>query len=136
MKSGTPGHAEVGRMPRSDHDPLTEAVIGAAFTVHNVLGPGFLEKVYENAFAHELRKRGFDVVQQARVRVIYDGADVGEYVADLFVNSTVLVEIKAGRGLDDAHLAQCLNFLSAAKLKTGLLINYGKRVEVRRISKS
>jgi GxxExxY protein len=82
--------------------------------VLNTLGVGFLEKVYENALAHELRKAGLTVAQQHCFSVIYDDVTVGEYVVDLMVEQALLVELKAARALDDAHHAQCLNYLKAS----------------------
>jgi GxxExxY protein len=111
---------------------ITERIIGCAFTVANGLGCGFAEKVYENAMAHELRKAGLAVEQQKPITVIYDGVVVGEYLADLLVEGTVLVELKAARALDDAHTAQCLNYLAATGIPVCLLLNFGKRVEVKR----
>src|SRR5580693_2991881 len=92
---------------------LSERIIGCAFTVANGLGSGFLERVYENALAHELRKAGFAVAQQQGVSVIYDDVIVGEYAADLLVEAAVVVELKAVRALDDVHQAQCMNYLRA-----------------------
>jgi GxxExxY protein len=113
---------------------LSERIIGCAFTVANTLGSGFLEKVYENALAYELRKSGLVIEQQHDLVVRYDGVIVGEYVADLFVEDTVLVELKAVRELDDVHRAQCLNYLKAAGLRLCLLINFGKpRLQVKRL---
>jgi len=112
---------------------LTERIIGCAFRVHNVLGCGFAEKVYENAFIHELKKAGLSVMQQSKIDVVYDGVLVGEYFADVVVEGRVLVEIKAIRNLDEAHTAQCLNYLAATKLPVCLLINFGRRVEVKRL---
>ncbi len=113
---------------------LTEKVIGCAFRVSNVLGCGFLEKVYENALAHELRKAGFAVEQQKRIDVYYDGVLVGFYDADIVVNDVLIIEIKALRALDDAHKAQTLNYLKATGIKLGLLMNFGTpRVEVKRV---
>jgi GxxExxY protein len=114
---------------------VTEQIIGCAFKVANTLGSGFAEKVYENAMAHELKKSGLEVRQQWPISVVYDGIIVGEYVADLFGEATVLVELKAVRGIDDAHMAQCLNYLSATGVTICLLINFGKRVEVQRYRK-
>jgi GxxExxY protein len=114
---------------------VTEQIIGCAFKVANTLGSGFAEKMYENAMAHELKKSGLEVRQQWPISVVYDGIIVGEYVADLFVEATVLVELKAVRGIDDAHMAQCLNYLSATGVTICLLINFGKRVEVQRYRK-
>jgi GxxExxY protein len=98
------------------------------------LGCGFLEKLYENALRVELTKRGLSVRQQHPVSVTYDGEIIGEYFADLLVEGSVVVELKAGKELDEIHLAQCLNYLKATGLKVCLLINFGKpRVEIRRI---
>ena len=82
-----------------EHDPLTERIIGCAFKVANTLGHGFLEKVYENALAHELRKAGLEVVQQQGLEVHYDGVLVGEFQVDLLVEGRVLVELKAVAGI-------------------------------------
>ena len=111
---------------------LTERIIGCAFRVHNVLGAGFSEKVYENALAHDLQKSGLAVAQQQRIEVFYDGVMVGEYFADLIVEGLVLVETKAVRNFDDAHVAQCLNYLAATGVPLCLLINFGRKVEVKR----
>lgn len=113
---------------------VTEKIIGCAFTVANKLGCGFLEKCYENALAHELRKVGLKVEQQVQMKVWYDDFVVGEYIADLIVEGMVLVELKAIQSLDPAHSAQCINYLAATKLPICLLINFGKRVEVKRIA--
>jgi GxxExxY protein len=116
-------------------DDLTEKIIGCAFTVANTLGPGFLEKVYENALVHELRKNGLKVEQQRLIPVIYDGVVVGDYVADLIVENQVLVELKAAKGLEDVFTAICINYLKASKLRRCLLINFGRpKIEVRRLS--
>jgi GxxExxY protein len=115
-------------------DQLTERVIGCALRVSNTLGCGFIEKVYENALAHELRKAGMKADQQHGITVYYDGVAVGEYAADLMVDGVLLVELKAVKDLDDIHLAQCLNYLRATNLRLCLLMNFGKpRLEVRRI---
>ena len=114
---------------------LTEKVIGCAFTVSNVLGCGFLEKVYENALAHELRKARLKVEQQHGIAVYYDGQVVGEYAADVLIEGSLLVELKAVKELDDIHLAQCLNYLRATKLRLCLLMNFAKpKVDIRRIA--
>lgn len=117
------------------HDPLTSMVIGCAFKVANTLGHGFLEKVYENALAHELRKNGLSVGQQHPINVVYDNVTVGEFCADILVNDELIIELKSTRELADVHLAQCLNYLKATDFKTCLLINFGKpRIEIKRIS--
>jgi GxxExxY protein len=117
---------------------VTERIIGCAFKVANTLGVGFLEKVYENALAYELRKAGLAVEQQKPISVFYDGIVVGEYVVDILVqnaNVSVLVELKAVKQLNDIHLAQCLNYLKAGHMKLCLLINFGTpKVEIKRIA--
>jgi GxxExxY protein len=119
---------------RCSINTITEAIIGAAYQVSNVLGSGFLEKVYENALAHELRKRGHRVEQQLMMNVRYDNVVVGQYVADLLVDSEILVEIKAIKCFDDTHLAQCLNYLKATSKPVCLLLNFSTpKVEVKRI---
>lgn len=113
---------------------LSEIIIGCAFKVGNALGCGFLEKVYENALAIELRKEGLQVEQQKKIAVLYEGAIVGDYEADLVVNDYIIVELKAVRELNHVHRAQCHNYLRATSLKLCLLINFGNpRVEVKRI---
>ena len=120
---------------RYEHDLLTEAIIGCAYAVANTLGNGFLEKVYENALAHELEKSGLSVSQQYSIPVLYDNIVVGDFVADIVVNDMVIVELKAVSKLADLHLAQCLNYLKATGLNTCLLFNFGRaRIEVKRIS--
>ncbi|WP_243317281.1 GxxExxY protein [Geothrix paludis] len=117
-----------------EDDPLTSQIIGCAYKVANELGSGFLEKVYENALAHELRKAGLNVAQQHGVQVHYDGVKVGDYVADLLVNEQILIELKACKDLDDIHLAQCLNYLKATDLKVCLLMNFGRpKIQIRRL---
>jgi len=119
---------------RLEINRITRQVIGCCFKIANALGPGFLEKVYENSLAHELRKQGLHADQQFPVPVAYDGAIVGEYVADLLVERSVLVELKAARELEDAHMAQCMNYLKATGLRICLLVNFGRpRVQIKRI---
>jgi GxxExxY protein len=115
-------------------DGITEKIIGCSYTVGNVLGCGFLEKVYENALAYELRKAGYKVLQQHEIKVYYEGVEVGKYFTDLFVEDCVIVEVKAISSLSDSQKAQCINYLKATKLKIGLLINFGKpRIEIKRV---
>lgn len=113
---------------------VTEKIIGCAYTVANVLGCGFLEKVYERALVHELRKAGLAAEPQKAINVLYDGVVVGEFAADILVEERVLVELKTVRAFDEIHMAQCLNYLKATGLKVCLLINFGTaRIEVKRI---
>lgn len=115
-------------------NPLTEKIIGVAFQVSNTLGAGFLEKVYENALVHELRKQGLRVAQQQPIHVYYDGVVVGDYIADLVVEDCILVELKAAKEIDKAHEAQCINYLKATGLKICLLFNFGTpRIGYKRI---
>jgi GxxExxY protein len=113
---------------------ITERIIGCAYKVANKLGCGFFEKCYENAMAHELRKAGLSVEQQVALKVWYDDIVVGEYVADLIVEGCILVELKAIQLLDAVHSAQCINYLAATKFPLCLLINFGKRVEIKRFA--
>ncbi len=113
---------------------ITERIIGCAYNISNTLGCGFLEKVYENAFIIELAKEGLKAQQQAPVEVKYDGQIVGEYFADILVENSVIIELKAVKDLDDIHFAQCINYLKASNLKVCLLINFAKpKIEIKRI---
>ncbi len=119
---------------RQQLNKVTEQIIGCAFTVANTLGHGFLEKVYENALAYELRKAGLRVSQQQGIQVHYEDVVVGEYVADLLVEDRVIVELKAVKALDDTARAQCVNYLKATRMEICLLINFGQpRVDVKRV---
>ena len=130
-------NADERRLDENQMSQLTEKVIQCAFAVSNALGCGFLEKVYENALAHELRKAGLKANQQHSITVYYDGVAVGEYAADLLVEGVLLLELKAIKEFDDIHLAQCLNYLKATDLRLCLLMNFGKpKLEFRRIVNS
>lgn len=114
---------------------ITEKIIGCSFTVMNTLGSGFLEKIYENALALELRHSGLNAVQQKSIEVRYRDTVVGEYFMDLFVEDKIIVELKAVGALEDAFYAQCLNYLKATGLEVCLLLNFGNPdLQVRRIS--
>ncbi len=115
-------------------DAISNRIIGCAFSVANTLGIGFLERVYENALAFELRASGFAVEQQRGVTVRYKDILVGEYFTDLLVEGAVLVELKTVKALESAHRAQCINYLRATGMHLCLLINFGtSRLEVRRV---
>lgn len=115
-------------------DRITEKIIGCVYKVSNTLGGGFLEKVYENAVALEISKTGLMAKPQYAFGVLYDGASVGSYVADMVVADQVLVEFKAVKALDDVHTAQCQNYLRATGLPVCLLINfYRPKVEIKRL---
>ena|ERR1039458_2117001 len=125
-------HAE--HADSTELNDLSGRVIGCAFTVLNTLGVGFLEKVYENALALELREAGLSVVQQSGARVHYKDVLVGEYLVDLLVEDVLLVELKAVKALDDVHRMQCTNYLKATGLRLCLLLNFGKsRLEIKRV---
>src|SRR5947207_16008539 len=113
---------------------LTEAVIGSAFEIANVLGVGFLEKVYERALIRELALRGVIAKAQVSFPVYYKGQYVGEYMADLVVGEKVIVELKCVDRFANGHLAQCINYLKASGLRVALLINFQRpKVEWRRV---
>jgi GxxExxY protein len=121
---------------RSELNRITEQIIGCAYRVSNTLGIGFLEKVYENALAIELRSSGMTVEQQFPLSVLYSDQVVGEFSIDLLVEGCVIVELKAARAFDDAHFAQCMNYLRAG-LTACLLVNFGvPRVQIKRIVSS
>ncbi len=113
---------------------ITEKIIGCAYKVSNTLGSGFLEKVYENAFAYEISKTGLNVKQQFPIQVKYENVIVGDYIADLLVEDSVLVEIKTVKQLDDSHMSQCMNYLKGTNLNICLLFNFSsRRLEFKRI---
>jgi len=113
---------------------LTRKIIGCSFRVSNQLGPGFLEKVYENALVVELKNTGLKYAQQVPLEVRYDGFIVGDFTADLLVEDAILVELKAVEALNNVHFAQCLNYLKATNLKLCLLMNFGtQKVQIKRI---
>ena len=105
-------------------DPTVEVVVGAAFEVANVLGPGFLEKVYERALLQELRVRGVRARSQPSLPISYKGIRVGAYSPDLLVDERLIVELKCVETFSNEHIAQCINYLKASGLKLALLINF------------
>ena len=108
-----------------EKDELTGRILGVAFRVHTVLGPGLLESVYEVALAHELRKAGLLVATQVEMPVVYDGVRLDlAFRADMIVESIVILELKSVEALAPVHSKQRLNYLRLAGLKTGLLINF------------
>ena len=113
-------------------DDLTHKIIGCAYKVHNALGPGFLEKVYENSLRIELERLGLQIKQQEPINVTYEGHVVGEYFADLWVDERVVIELKAVQLLDKRHEVQLVNCLAATGVNCGLLLNFGSSVQVKR----
>jgi GxxExxY protein len=114
------------------HEELTEKVIGVFYAVYNELGYGFVESVYEESFAIALIEAGFKVEKQRAIEVWYHGKLVGAFKADLIVNDTILVELKAASCLEKSHEAQILNYLRATTFEVGLLLNFGPRPNVKR----
>ena len=113
---------------------LSETIIGAAFEVSNVLGAGFLEKVYENALNIELNSRGLTTQLQAPLKIHYKDELVGDYFADILVENAIIIELKTVKEFDSIHIAQCLNYLKITNLKLCLLINFSKpKVEIKRV---
>ena len=111
---------------------LTATIIGFAFKVHKALGPGFQEKVYENALRIDLVEHGLCVKQQEPLKVWYGGQVVGEYSVDLLVEDRIIVELKAVRALAKEHEVQLVNYLTATNMDIGLLINFGSSVQIKR----
>lgn len=116
------------------HPELTFQVIGAAMELHRVLGPGFLESIYQRAIEVELRRRGVPFEAQKRVVVASKGESLGDHVFDLVVDEKVVVEPKAATEMTRQHEAQLISYLKASRLSVGLLINFAKhRLEHKRI---
>jgi GxxExxY protein len=114
------------------HENLTGQIINAFYKVYNELGYGFLEKVYEKALAIELESMGLRVGRQRPIKVYYLGWQVGDYYADLIVEGLVIIELKCGEGINEAHEAQLLNYLKATEIEVGLLLNFGPKPQFRR----
>ncbi len=111
---------------------ITEEIIKIFYKVYNKLGYGFLEKVYQNALMLEFEKAGISAVTQFPINVVYDRKTIGEYFADIFVDSRVIVEIKAAKSLLKEHEAQLLNYLKATNIEVGLLLNFGPKPGIKR----
>jgi GxxExxY protein len=116
-----------------EHEKLTETIIGCAMKVHRTLGPGFLESVYQNALAHELRKAGLHVECEKLICVTYDDVIVGDFSTDMLVENVVMIENKAAQTLNVAHEVQLVNYLTATGTEIGLLLNFGAdKLELKR----
>src|SRR5437762_1196733 len=116
------------------HKEITETIIGSAFEVHNQLGYGFLHRVYQNALQVELMRRNLQIELEKRINIRYKEIVVGDYDADLIVNSSVIVEVKIAPQYDKRDEAQLLNLLKATGFKIGILINFGRsKVEYKRL---
>ncbi|MCK4929383.1 MAG: GxxExxY protein [Methanosarcinales archaeon] len=119
-------------MENYKHKDITEKIIGAAYKVHNTLGSGFLEKVYQNSLAIELQSFDFLFDIEKPIKVHYKGEVVGNYIADIIVDDKVIIEIKAVKDLSHIHEVQLVNYLKATGIEVGLLINFGKSVQIKR----
>jgi len=131
-KSASKNTGHMNSASNYKHSAITDKIIAAAYAVYNVLGYGFLEKVYENALYYEIQKSGLNVKQQSPIQVIYDHNLVGDYYADLIVADKVIVELKAVSILDPIHEVQLVNYLKATGIEVGLLINFGQKLAIKR----
>lgn len=114
------------------HSEITDVIIKAYYLVYNELGYGFLEKVYERALLFELRSKGLMCESQIPIKIYYKGFEMGDYYADLIVENTVIIELKAAEVLVMEHEAQLTNYLRATDKEVGLLLNFGKKPEFKR----
>ena len=114
------------------HAETTELIIKCFYNVYNQLGYGFLEKVYENALYLELKSLGLFVEKQKRINVFYKEQLVGDYYADLIVSECVIIEIKAAESLCEEHEFQLIKYLKATEIEIGLLLNFGKKPQIKR----
>ena len=115
------------------HKDITDKILCSFYNTYNSLGHGFLEKVYENALVIELKKFDLSVAQQESVKVYYEGILVGNYFADIVVNDIVILELKSAEALRKEHFAQLTNYLKATDKEVGLLLNFGRKPEFKRI---
>jgi len=115
-------------------EELSNKIIGAAIEVHRVLGPGFLEYIYEQALKIEFSERNLHCESQKEIRINYNGVEIGQHRLDLVVENVIIVELKAVKGFADIHFAQLRSYLKATGLKVGLLLNFGKpTLEIKRV---
>ena len=108
------------------HQELSKEIIGIYYHVYNELGYGFLEKVYQNAFAIELLSRGYQIEKHKKINVFYKNEIVGEYIPDIVVNNKLIIELKCVEFLVEAHECQLINYLRATECEVGLILNFGK----------
>jgi len=124
------------RIGRMDADLLfreeTEGIIAAFYEVYNGLGYGFLERVYQNALFQELKRRGFSCEAQKHIEVYFKGCKVGDYYADILVNQSIILELKAAESLCREHELQLINYLKSTEIEVGLLLNFGERPQFKR----
>ena len=113
-------------MKNFPHQELTKSIIGIYYNVYNELGFGFLEKVYHKALLIELKNNGYKIDSEKKVNVYYKNEIVGEYIPDIIINDSVIVELKCVEYLTDIHENQLLNYLKATDCEVGLILNFGK----------
>lgn len=114
------------------HELITEKIIQAFYKVYNTLGYGFLERVYQNALCIELENMGFKAEKEKKILVYYNRNIVGEYYADLIIEDVIAVELKAIETLVEENEHQLVNYLKATKIEVGLLLNFGKKPQLKR----
>lgn len=114
------------------HQQVTDIIIQIFYQVYNELGFGFLERVYQNAFYIALKQAGLEVDAQRKIKVWFRGFEVGEYFADLVVNNLIIIELKAVETLVEEHEAQLINYLRGTDIEVGLLLNFGKKPQIKR----
>ena len=119
-------------MDNYKHSELTEKIIKAFYKVYNTLGYGFLEKVYENALFIELELIGLNIKKQEPIKAYYEEREVGVYFADIIVENTIIIELKATEYLCEEHESQVINYLKATEIEVGLLLNFCKKPEIKR----
>ena len=115
------------------HKHITDKILRAFYNVYNTLGLGFLEKVYENALAIEMRSMGLRVAQQQQLKVYYHGQEVGDYRADLVVEGLVLIELKVADAVREIFMAQLMNYLKATEIEVGMVLNFGPEPKFKRV---
>ncbi len=115
------------------HKELTKEIIGCAYKVYNAMGYGYLESVYEKCLMIELQKAGIKAEQQKQINVYYEGENVGDFIADIVVEDSVILELKSVRRIVNAHEVQLVNYLTATGKEVGLILNFAEaKVEVKR----
>jgi GxxExxY protein len=113
---------------------MSYKIVGCAMEVHNELGYGFLEKVYENDLMFELKNKNIEAKNQIPIKVNYKGNIVGDYIADILIEDKVIIELKSVENIIDSHISQTINYLKATGLKLAIIINFGKqKLEYERI---
>lgn len=127
-------HIEEGDGSLLLYEEITNLIVKSAYEVHRVLGAGFLEKVYENALVHELQIRNIKCEVQRPIDIYYKDITAGKYIADIFVDDKIIIEVKANAGIDDNHFAQLLNYLKGTNNRLGLIINFGlPKLQIKRV---